>query len=78
MKDFLGKYNRFDKLFIKIVLAVVVGVLVVGAVFYFGYFRGVFDGGDLTGSASTGSASNGKDCSDVPELVDGAVRMVTK
>ena len=75
MKDFLRKYNRFDRLAIKIVLAGVVGVLVAGVVFYFGHLRGVFEGGASRDSTSTGSVDN---CLKVPELADGAVRMVTK
>ncbi|HHE76421.1 MAG TPA: hypothetical protein ENL27_00310 [Candidatus Parcubacteria bacterium] len=69
MRNFLRKYNRFDRLVIKIVLAGVVGVLIAGAVFYFWHLRGIFEGGGWSGTEEW-VVSEEKDCSKLPALAD--------
>jgi micrococcal nuclease len=70
MKNFFAKNNRFDKLTIRILLAIVVGVLIIGGAIYFSPKK--------SKEEATKKEKMVLICKDIPELSDGATKLATK
>lgn len=71
MKNFLKENNRFDKLATGIFLAIVIGAVIIAGAIY-------FSGNKTTKEFKEPEAASTKQCENIPELPDGALKLATK